>query len=39
MGAVYDRARFDYLDLAARSQWVGKGKISALNVLGKCKKQ
>ena len=26
MDAIYTRARFDDLDLNARSQWVGKGK-------------
>ena len=27
----YDHARFDDLDLDARSQWIGKGKKSALH--------
>ena len=30
--AIYAHDRFDYLD--ARSQWVGKGKESALHALG-----
>ena len=34
MGALYAYARFDDLDLDARSQWVGKGKTSALHALG-----
>ena len=33
MDAVYVYSRFDDLDHDARSQWVGKGKISALNAL------
>ena len=31
MAAIYDHARFNDLDLDARSQWVGKGKESALH--------
>ena len=31
MDAIYAHARFDDLNLDARSQWVGKGKYSALN--------
>ena len=34
MDAIYAHARFDDLDLDARSQWVGKGTISAFNALG-----
>ena len=29
----YAHARVDEIDLDAKSQWVGKGKISALNYL------
>ena len=29
----YTDARFDDLDLATRSQWVGRGKYSVLNYL------
>ena len=37
--AYYAHARFDDIDLAARSQWVGKGKTkkSALNDIDKSK--
>ena len=35
MPYTYAEARFDDLDLDARSQWVGKGENSALNALGK----
>ena len=34
MDAIYAHAHVDDLDLDARSQWVGKGKKSALNALG-----
>ena len=34
MDARYAHARFDDLDLDARSEWVGKGKKSALHALG-----
>ena len=34
MDAIYVNARFDNLDPDARSQWVGKGKISSLNAIG-----
>ena len=30
---IYAHVRLDDLDLDARSQWVGKGKVSALNYL------
>ena len=33
MHGIYAHARFDDRDLAARSQWVSKGKNSALNYL------
>ena len=34
MDALYAHARFDDIDLDARSQWVGKGKKSALHAVG-----
>ena len=34
MDALYAHARFDDLDLDARSQWVGNCKTSALHTLG-----
>ena len=34
MYAIYAHARFDDLDIDARSQWVGKGHKSELNALG-----
>ena len=34
MDAIYAHARFDDLYLDGRSQWVGKGKKSALHALG-----
>ena len=33
MHGTYAHARFDHLDLDARSQWVGKGRKSVLNYL------
>ena len=33
--AIYAHARFDDLDIDARSQWVGKGKQLTLNALCK----
>ena len=37
MYALYAHVRFDDLDLDARSQWVGKGKKSALHAFGNYK--
>ena len=37
MDAISANARFDDLDLDARSQWVGKGEKSALHALGNYK--
>ena len=34
MDAIYADGRFDDFELDARSQWVGKGKQSALYALG-----
>ena len=34
MDALYVHARFDDLALDERSQWVGKGRKSALHALG-----